>query len=438
MNFNRITSPPANSVITVQRLHDSVQFSGASHSYRQEALRKKMPTITSPSNSVEERLTSLPWQLKISPNKIEFFQEQLIKVNDDEFFCRPQDIQDLSVSPDGYVMAHLSRRASEESVVPLTGALSAADADWLRDTLSDLFEAVESSQHSVSASTSETLTGLDEQHLPSDCRLISSGSRGELVIHHLPSSETGQKVVMTVVYLIFGAVFGGIPLYYALTNIDQIRALPLPHWVALLGIVIAIVFGIVVRRKAIASQARANRAEPRDHMKAASRRALTFGIFFIVQLAIVVFAFRHLEKLTETPMHVWLAALGLIAGIGFVSYFVWQILWELFGRTVFIATDQLLRIQKKLVFPLSSRVIHRSELDSFELMELVHVKEGKEFRYWGLDANLSNTAVRLLPKEIAFDTADWLGRTFSEWFGVSFIRAHETKAIRSRYYEELG
>ena len=40
--------------------------------------------------------------------------------------------------------------------------------------------------------------------------------------------------------------------------------------------------------------------------------------------------------------------------------------------------------------------------------------------------------------EIDFDTADWLGRTLAEWFGAPFSKAHEKKAIRSRYYEELG
>ena len=32
-------------------------------------------------------------------------------------------------------------------------------------------------------------------------------------------------------------------------------------------------------------------------------------------------------------------------------------------------------------------MIHRSDLESFELMELVHVNDGREVRYWGLDAN---------------------------------------------------
>ena len=73
MNFDKISPPPVNSAVTVERHHDSVQFSGASHSARQEALRKKMPTIKSPSHSAEERLASLPWQLKITPNKIELF-----------------------------------------------------------------------------------------------------------------------------------------------------------------------------------------------------------------------------------------------------------------------------------------------------------------------------------------------------------------------------
>lgn len=71
-------------------------------------------------------------------------------------------------------------------------------------------------------------------------------------------------------------------------------------------------------------------------------------------------------------------------------------------------------------------------------MELVHVNEGREVRFWGLDANLSDYAVRLPPKEIDFETVDWLGRTLGEWFGVTFTSIHETEAIRSRYYEELG
>ena len=438
MNFDNISSPPVNSAVSVQHHHESVQFSGASHSFSQEALRKKMPTIKAPSHSVEEALASLPWTLKITPNKVKFSQEQLVKMNDDQFCCRPQDVRRLSVSPDGYVMAHLSGRTSEESAVPLTGSLSAADADWLRNTLSDLLEAIDSNQQSASTSKRDAVTAIDEQHLPNDCRLVSSGSSGHLVIHHLSSVDTVQKVAVTVIYLIFGAAFGGLPLYYASINIEQIRALPLPHWAALLGIVITIVFAIAAKRKSIAKQARASRGKPRDNMKALSRRALTFGIVGLVQLAIVMFVLRDIGKLTETPMHVWLAALALIAGIGFVSYFVWLILWLLFGRTVFVATEQLLRIRKKLVFPMSSGMIHRSDLESFELMELVHVNDGREVRYWGLDANLSDSAVRLLPKEIDFETADWLGRTLAGWFGVSFARAHETEAIRSRYYEELG
>ncbi|MEE2934705.1 MAG: hypothetical protein VYA84_01775 [Planctomycetota bacterium] len=80
-------------------------------------------------------------------------------------------------------------------------------------------------------------------------------------------------------------------------------------------------------------------------------------------------------------MHVWLAALLLIACVEFVIDFVRLILWLLFGRTVFVATDQLLRIQNKLVFPLASRMIHRSDLESFELMEPVQVNDGKDVRY---------------------------------------------------------
>ena len=77
-------------------------------------------------------------------------------------------------------------------------------------------------------------------------------------------------------------------------------------------------------------------------------------------------------------------------------------------------------------------------MESFELLELVHVDEGREHLYWGLDAIVTNKSVRLLPKEIEFDSADWLGRTLAEWFGVSFIKANEKEAIRSVYYEELG
>lgn len=438
MNFHRISSPPPNSAITVEHHPDWVQFSGASPSASQEAIREEFATITSPSKSVADRLASLPWQLTISANQIEFTQDRLIGVTDDECIFRPQDVQRLSVSPEGCVIAHLSGTAGEETKMTLTGLLEETDANWLRDTLAELLEGAESKRQTVSNSGSRAFTSLNEQQLPSNCRLMSSSFSGELVIHYLESVGLGQKITMTVIFLIFGAVFGGIPLYFALTYFDEIRPLPLLHWVALLGVVLSIVFGIHAKGKAMAQRARRSRAEPRDQRKPARRRVLPFGVFVIVPLAILLYAYRNLEELREFPVHVWLIALGLIAGIGVVSYFVWQILWNLGGRTVFIANDQFLQIQKKLVFPLSSRVILSMDLKCFELTELIHVSDGREHRYWGLEAILTNQAVRLLPKEIDFDTAEWLGRTLAEWFGVPFIKAHEKEAMRSRYYEELG
>ncbi len=82
-------------------------------------------------------------------------------------------------------------------------------------------------------------------------------------------------------------------------------------------------------------------------------------------------------------------------------------------------------------------MIHRPVLESFGRMELIYVNDRKEIRYWGLDANLLDSAVRLLPKEIKFVTADCLGRTLGRKFGVPITRAYESEAIRSRYYEEL-
>ena len=149
----------------------------------------------------------------------------------------------------------------------------------------------------------------------------------------------------------------------------------------MLGIVITIIFAIVAKQESIAKQPRSSRGKPRDNVKAFSRRALTFGIVVLVQLAIVRFVLRNIGRIPETPMHVWLAALLLIACVEFVIDFVRLILWLLFERTVFVATDQLLRIQNKLVFPLASRMIHRSDLESFELMALVQVNDGKDVRY---------------------------------------------------------
>ncbi len=438
MNFHNIGSPPPNSAITVEHHPDGVQFSGASRSASQEALREKFATITSPPKSVADRLASLPWQLTIRANQIEFTQERLLSVDDDECIFRPQDVQRFSVSPEGYVIAHLSGTAGEETTMTLSGLLEETDANWLRDTLAELLEGAESKRQTVSNFGSRAFTSLNEQQLPRNCRLMSSSSSGELVIHYLASVGLGEKITMTVIYLIFGAVFGGIPLYFALTYFDEIRPFPLLHWAALLGVVLSIVFGIHAQGKAMAQRARRRHAEPRDQRKPARRRFLPSILFVIVPLAILFYAYRNLEQVKEFPVHVWLIALGLILGIGLVGYFVWQILWNLGGRTLFIASDQFLQIQKKLVFPLSSRMIFSMDLKCFELTELIHVRDGREHRYWGLEAILPNQAVRLLPKEIEFDTADWLGRTLAKWFDVPFIKAHEKEAMQSRYHEELG
>jgi hypothetical protein len=76
--------------------------------------------------------------LKITRTDVEA-TEEFMGVAADPRRCRPEAIRQISVSPEGSLIAKLADRSGEtESHMVLTGPLDQEDAGWLEDTLSQL------------------------------------------------------------------------------------------------------------------------------------------------------------------------------------------------------------------------------------------------------------------------------------------------------------
>lgn len=384
----------------------------------------------------ETDLASLPWQLKITPNEILATQDRLLGINEDHRICRPDDIRDIFVAPEGYLFARLTGGSSgQETQMPLTGSLEKADADWLRDSLLGLLD-LSASEMSRAATPEPRPFSAAAKQMPDDFRILSQPTSGWLTIAHLPAPGLGPKITLTILLLVFGAAFGGPCLYVAFSNLDQIRELPISHWSGILAVFIAVVLLIFSGWSLIPHRSPGRKAELQGHLRDFRTRLFAVVPLVVLEFGALYLAWQNMDKLLETPFDTWLAAFAFAAGVGFVLYFGWQILWTLFGSIQFIATKHSMQIKKKIAFLGVSRRIDRRELKGFELTELVWVREGRGKKHWKLTANIEQP-LRILPIEIDFDSADWLGRTLAEWFDVPFTRAHEKEAVVSRNYQSL-
>ena len=84
------------------------------------------------------------------------------------------------------------------------------------------------------------------------------------------------------------------------------------------------------------------------------------------------FGIRGWSKLFERPFEEagMVIAGALLIGVGFLLYFVREILWVLFGSTFFIASRQGLEIQKRFLCFSTKKFIGHQEIQSFQM----HVK----------------------------------------------------------------
>ena len=148
-------------------------------------------------------------------------------------------------------------------------------------------------------------------------------------------------------------------------------------------------------------------------------RALVALIFGSVFAGIFFFlGFRGWEALFEEDLKKKvLVAAALLVGSLFACYFLWQILWELFGTTQFIATRDSLQVRKQFLFLGSRKDIPRHDLTAFQFRR----HGSRENRTCSLRTEGSREHL-LITKETSDESAAWLGKQLANWFDVPFTK----------------
>lgn len=140
--------------------------------------------------------------------------------------------------------------------------------------------------------------------------------------------------------------------------------------------------------------------------------ALIFGSVFAG--IFLYFGFRGWHALFEPDLKKkLLVAAALLIGTLFAFYFAWQILWELFGITLFIASRDAFRIEKRFLFLSRNKDIQRCDITAFQF-RCHGTRESKtcSLRIAGTKEHL------LITRETSDDSASWVGRTLANWFEV--------------------
>lgn len=142
--------------------------------------------------------------------------------------------------------------------------------------------------------------------------------------------------------------------------------------------------------------------------------ALIFGSVF--SGIFLFFGIRGWHRLFEQDLvNRILVAGALLIGSLLTFYFMWQILWELFGTTQFIASRDALRVKKQFLFLSSSSDIARHELSAFQFR-----RHGtRENRTCSLRTE-GRKEHKLITKEPCDESATWVGETLADWFEVPF------------------
>ncbi|MBC7819104.1 MAG: hypothetical protein IAG10_19620 [Planctomycetaceae bacterium] len=113
------------------------------------------------------------------------------------------------------------------------------------------------------------------------------------------------------------------------------------------------------------------------------------------------------------------ASIGLGCGLVAMAYFVWFLMFHLFGTTFFGLRPSELTIRKRLFGLSLAKSIDRDKMECFE-----QIKDGGEgddsFPSWGLNL-LAGRRFRLLSRQ-PIEKSDWLGPKLAEFFGIEFKR----------------
>jgi len=133
------------------------------------------------------------------------------------------------------------------------------------------------------------------------------------------------------------------------------------------------------------------------------------------------FGIRGWSKLFERPFEEagMVIAGALLIGVGFLLYFVREILWVLFGSTFFIASRQGLEIQKRFLCFSTKKFIGHQEIQSFQMhVKRVRSQSGGGSSKWYTLWVVGKKKYKLDSKTNSSESVVWLSETLSEWFGV--------------------
>ena len=133
------------------------------------------------------------------------------------------------------------------------------------------------------------------------------------------------------------------------------------------------------------------------------------------------FGIRGWSKLFERPFEEagMVVAGALLIGVGFLIYFVREILWILFGSTFFTASKQGLEIKKRFLCFSTKKIIEHEEIKYFQMsVKRTSHSEGGGSSKWYTLWVVGKKKYKLDSKTPSRESIVWLSETLSEWFGV--------------------
>ncbi|MEN8716425.1 MAG: hypothetical protein ABF384_16040 [Verrucomicrobiales bacterium] len=114
-----------------------------------------------------------------------------------------------------------------------------------------------------------------------------------------------------------------------------------------------------------------------------------------------------------------LVAGALLIGSLFALYFMWQILWELFGTTHFIASRDALLVKRQFLLLTFGSNIGRGDLTAFQFRR----HGSRESRTFSLRTK-GTREHKLISSETNNESVSWVGKTLADWFQVPLDEYH--------------
>ena len=308
------------------------------------------------------RLATQPWRLTITPTQVCATQQRHLS-SDDERYCSRDDIEEVFVSSNGYAVVRLAGAADEESsTMILTGSLDDADAEWLVNSLEQVFNLDEStpepSRAIFSADPDRQPLAERLRHLPKNFKLRSDPTGDRLVISH------GIGLIHRLVLFVLILVIGNAPT--------------------------VLFVGAVAKQKGA-------------------------------------------SEMMNFPYPEWWANLSVLIGVGIFLYIFTCAVSTLLGSLLVTATQDTLSVKKKPGFFGMVQHLHRSELQHFEQIEFEERDSEGSTKFWRLLARGAGTKdLKIFTRECEFEITDWLGRVLSDWYGVPLTRKHGRKKLKRR------